>query len=45
MLKKYFKKVRFQKKQHTVYFALGSSLRMQKLDWPVEPYPQKYAMF
>ena len=30
MLKKYFKKVRFQKKQHTFFFALGSRLHMQK---------------
>ena len=30
MLKKYFKKVLFQKKENTVLFALGSRLDMHK---------------
>ena len=46
MLKKYFKKVRFQKKKNIIIFALGSRLDMhKKIEWSVQPDYRKYTMF
>jgi len=46
MLKKYFKKVRFQKKKNIILFALGSRLDLhKKVEWSVQPDYRKYTMF
>ena len=46
MLKKYFKKVRFQKKKNIIIFALGSRLDvLKKIEWSVQPDYRKYTMF